>query len=53
MESNKQEVIYCADGDESKTYCNICDKLCIDRYSKNHLKPSTHINYNFKETTIK
>ena len=44
MDSENQEVIYCADDDEYRIYCNICDKLCIDRFYKNHLKSQTHIN---------
>ena len=41
MNSDNQQVIYCEDG-EYKVYCNICDKLCIDRFYKNHLKSRTH-----------
>ena len=41
MESDNQEVIFCEDDGE---YCNICDKLCIERYYKNHLKSQTHTN---------
>ena len=38
------EVIQCPDDDEYRVYCEICDKLCIERYQKNHLKSGTHIN---------
>ena len=38
------EVIYCPEDNEYKVYCEICDKLCIERYYKNHLKSQTHIN---------
>ena len=38
------EVIYCPEDDEYRLYCDVCDKLCIERYYKNHLKPQTHIN---------
>ena len=38
------EVIYCPQDDEYSVYCEICDKLCIERYLKNHLKSQTHIN---------
>ena len=41
-ESNNYEVIYCADDDELRVNCDICDKLCIERYYKNHLKSGTH-----------
>ena len=41
-ESDNYEVIYCADDDEYRVYCAICDELCIERYYKNHLKSQTH-----------
>ena len=43
MNSDNQQVIYCEDG-EYRVYCEICDKLCIERYHKNHLKSQTHLN---------
>ena len=43
MESNFN-VIYCADDKEYRVDCHICDKLCIDRFYKNHLKPQSHTN---------
>ena len=46
MDSEKNEAIYCADDDEYQVYCNVCDKLCIERFYKSHLKSQTHI-YNF------
>ena len=30
MDSENQEVIYCADVVEYRVYCDICDKLCIE-----------------------
>ena len=42
MDCENQLVIYCED-DEYRIYCDVCDKLCIERFFKNHLK-STHIN---------
>ena len=42
-EYNTQEAIYCEDDGEYRVYCNICDKLCIERLYKNHLKSRTHI----------
>ena len=42
MESENQEAIYCAD-DKYRIYCDICDKICIERFGKNHLKSGTHI----------
>ena len=46
------EVIYCADDDENRIYCNICDELCIERYYKNHLKSKTHTNNNYKREQL-
>ena len=43
MDSDNQLVIYCEDG-EYRAYCSICDKLCIERFYKNHLKSRTHTN---------
>ena len=39
-----KEAIYCEDDGEYRVYCDICDKLCIERFYKNHLKSHTHIN---------
>ena len=43
MNSENQLIIHCEDG-EYRIYCNVCDKLCIERFYKNHLKSQTHIN---------
>ena len=43
MNSENQQVIYCEDG-EYRLYCDICDKLCMERFYKNHLKSQTHTN---------
>ena len=40
---NENQVIFCEDR-EDRVYCNVCDKLCIKRYYKIHLKSKTHIN---------
>ena len=37
-ESDNYDVKYCADDDEYRVYLEICDKFCIERYYKNHLK---------------
>ena len=41
MNSDNQQRIYCEDG-EYRVYCSICDKLCRERFYKNHLKSRTH-----------
>ena len=41
---DRVEVIYCEDDGEFRLYCDICNKLCIERFYKNHLKSQTHIN---------
>ena len=38
------EHIYCPEDDTYRIYCDICDKLCIDRYYQNHLQSQTHLN---------
>ena len=43
MNAENHQVIYCEDG-EYRVYCDVCDKLCIERYYKNHLKSQTYIN---------
>ena len=47
MNSDNQPVIYCEDN-EYRVYCDVCDKLCTERFYKNHLKSQTHINNNRK-----
>ena len=42
-ENVNYELIYCPEDDEYRVYCEICDKLCIGRFYKNHLKSQTHI----------
>ena len=44
MDSDKYEIIYCEDDGEYRIYCSVCDKLCIERFYKNHLKSQTHLN---------
>ena len=44
MGSENQKAIYCEDDGEYRVHCNICDKLCIERFHKNHLKSETHTN---------
>ena len=52
MDSDNQEAIYCEDDGENRIYCNICDKLCIERFYKDHLKSQIHNNI-IVEKTIK
>ena len=50
MDIENQELIYCANYDEYRVYCNnICDKLCIERFYKNHLKSQAHTNNTYKK----
>ena len=44
MDSENYGVIYCREDDEYRVYCDICDKLCIQRFYKNNFKSKT---YNF------
>ena len=44
MDNENYKSIYCPEDDEYRVYCSICDKLCIERYYKNHLKSGTHKN---------
>ena len=37
-------VFYCADDEEYRVFCNICDKICVERVCKNHLKSQIHTN---------
>ena len=36
----------------NRVYCDICDKHCIERFYKNHLKSQTHTNNNQKTFQI-
>ena len=44
MDIENQEVIYCADDDENRVFCDISEKVCIEQFYENHLKSSTHTN---------
>ena len=48
-DNNSYEVVYCEDDGESRVYCNICDKLCIERNYTNNLKSGTHTNNFYKK----
>ena len=49
MDSVIYKVIFCPEEDENRLYCEVCDKLCIERFYENLLKSSTHTN-NFCKT---
>ena len=49
MDSENYKVIFCVEDDEYRVYCNVCDKFCIERYYKSHLKSQNHTNNNFKK----
>jgi len=49
---NNEEATYCADDNEFRIYCNICDLLCIERFYKNHLKSGTHVNNFYKKQRL-
>ena len=44
MNSDNPLVIYCEDDGEYRVYSEICDKLCFERFYKNHLKSQVHNN---------
>ena len=44
MNSDNPLVNYCEDNGEYRVYCDVCDKLCMERFYKNHLKSQTRIN---------
>ena len=44
MDSDNQEIVYCADVDECRIFCDIRDNICIERFNKNHLKSGTQTN---------
>ena len=50
--SDNYEAIYCADDDEYRVYCEICDKLCIEGYQKNNLNSGTHTNNFYKRQRL-
>ena len=53
MDIEDQKSTYCEDDGEYRVYCDICDKLCIERFCKNHLKTQTHTNNFYKRKPIK
>ena len=43
-DNNNYEVIYCPEDDNYREYCDICDKLCLERFDKNLLISQSHTN---------
>ena len=52
MNSESDIFEFCVDDDELSVYCEICDKLCIERFYKNHLKSGTHTNTFYKRQQL-
>ena len=50
---NNYEVICCPEDEEYRLYCEICDKLRIERFYKNHLKSQTHTINFYKRQLLK
>ena len=44
MESENLQANFCEDDGDYRVYGDICVKLCIDRFYKNHLKSQSHTN---------
>ena len=42
MDSDNQNQKNCAEDDEDRLYCDVCDKFAIDRYYNDQLKSQTH-----------
>ena len=49
MDSENSQIIHCPEDDEYRVFCNICDKLFIERYYENRLKSATHLNNFYKK----
>ena len=52
MDSENQLVIYCEDDGEYRVYCEVCDKICVQRFYKNRSKSQTHTNNIHKRQQI-
>ena len=53
MNNDNYDNIYCVDDDEYRVYCQICEKLCFERFHKNHPKSGTHANNIHKRQQLK
>ena len=52
MDGENQEAIYSEDDGGYRIFCSACDKLCIERFYKNHLKSGTHLNNYYRRQRI-
>ena len=52
MDGENQEAIYCEEDGEYRIFCSVCDKFCIERYYKNHLKSGTNLNNFYRRERI-
>ena len=53
MDIENQEAICCADDDDYRVYCDICEILGTERVYKNHLKSQTDTNNSRKRKQFK
>ena len=44
MDIDNPEEVYCADDDDYRIYCNVCEKTSLYRHYNNRLKSWTHVN---------
>ena len=44
LEIKNVKAFLCEDDGEYRVFCDICDKLRIERFYRNHLKSQTHTN---------
>ena len=53
MDNDNQLGLYCEDDRDYRVYYEVCDNLCIQRFSENHLKSRTHTNNIHKRQQLK
>ena len=49
-DTDNYEVSYCPEDDEYRVYCDNCDKLCIERNYKKHLKSGNNTKNSLKDS---
>ena len=49
LNKENRKVIHCEDDGEYRVYCDIRDKLCIERFYKNHLKAQSPTTSNIRK----